>query len=294
MSLQSMTGFARSSATHGVIAIVWELKSVNGKSADVRLRLPPGYDRIEQPVRKAVQERFVRGNVFASLAVSQRTALATPVVNEAFLKDVAGLAKRLEDQFGCRPASADGLLALRGVLEPAGFDDDEEAVAALDEAIMACFDVGLGDLETARREEGGALVTILLDHVAKMEDLVNIAEADPSREPEAIRERLQMQIAPLLEETSLDEGRLHQEAVLLAAKADICEELDRLKAHVASARKLLAGDKPVGRKLDFLAQEFNRESNTLCSKSNAAAITATGLELKAVVDQFREQVQNLE
>ncbi len=294
MPLQSMTGFARSSAGHGEISIVWELKSVNGKSADARLRLPPGYERIEQPVRKIIQERFARGNVFASLAVSQRAALSTPIVNEAFLKDVAGLAKRLEEQFGCQPASADGLLALRGVLEPPGFDDDEEAIAALDEAILSVFTAALNDLEHARREEGGALVSVLLEHVKRIEELVAEAEADPSREPAAIRERLQMQVAPLLEDTALDEARLYQEAAYLAAKADICEEIDRLKAHVASARKLLAGDKAVGRKLDFLAQEFNRESNTLCSKSNAAAITSIGLELKAVVDQFREQVQNLE
>ncbi|MEZ5811001.1 MAG: YicC/YloC family endoribonuclease [Rhizobiaceae bacterium] len=294
MSLQSMTGFARSSRTHGDTQIVWELKSVNGKSADIRLRLPPGYERLEQPVRKAVQRCFTRGSIFASLALSRRAAVATPVVNEEFLKDVAGLAKRLEAQFGCRPASADGLLALRGVLEAPGVEDDEEAVAALDAEILAGFEAALADLQGARSEEGSALVKILLDHVSKIEALTEAAEDDPSREAVAIRERLQMQIAPLLEDTALDEGRLYQEAVFLAAKADIREEIDRLKAHVASARNLLSGDTAVGRKLDFLAQEFNRESNTLCSKSNAAAITTIGLELKAVVDQFREQVQNLE
>lgn len=294
MSLQSMTGFARSSSSHGETTILWELKSVNGKSADARLRLPPGFERLEQPVRKAVQQRFSRGNLFASLSLTQSSASQVPSVNEDFLKDVAGLAKRLEEQFGCQPPSADGLLALRGVLEPPVSAADEEAIAALDAAVLACFEAALADLEAARRDEGAALVSVLLEHISRIEELTEQAEADPSREPAAIRERLQMQIAPLLEETALDGDRLYQEAVVLAAKADICEEIDRLKAHVASAKKLLAGDKPVGRKLDFLAQEFNRESNTLCSKSNAAAVTAIGLELKAVIDQFREQVQNLE
>ncbi len=294
MSLQSMTGFARASAHHGDVAISWEIKSVNGKSADVRLRLPPGYDRLEQPVRKSVKGKFTRGNVFANLTIDRRAPVTTPVVNEAFLKDVAGLAKRLEEQFGCRPASADGLLSLRGVLEPATSDCDDEAAAALDTAILACFEAALADLQSARSDEGAALVSILRDHVSKIEKLVETANADPSRETAAIRKRLQAQIAPILADTSLDEARLYQEAVFLAAKADICEELDRLKAHIASARDLLAGKTAVGRKLDFLAQEFNRESNTLCSKSNAAAITSVGLELKAVVDQFREQVQNLE
>lgn len=294
MSLQSMTGFARSSALHGETSIAWELKSVNGKSADARLRLPQGFDRLEQPARKAIQQRFNRGNVFASLTVEHGNAIVTPVVNEDFLKDVAGLSQRLEQQYGCQPASADGLLALRGVLEQPGATDDKEAAAALDAAVLECLEQTLSDLESARKDEGSALVAILLDHVSRIEQLTADAETDPSREPASIRERLKLQIAPLLEDTSLDEDRLYQEAVFLASKADICEEIDRLKAHVASARKLLDGDKPVGRKLDFLAQEFNRESNTLCSKSNAAAVTSIGLELKAVVDQFREQVQNLE
>lgn len=294
MSLQSMTGFARSSSNHGDTTIIWEIKSVNGKSADARLKLPPGFERLEQSARNAVQKRFSRGNMFANLSLVQSSAATAPAVNEDFLKDVAGLAKRLEEQFGCQPASADGLLALRGVLEPPVSAPDEETLVALDAAILACFETALTDMEAARRDEGGALVSILLEHISKIEELTERAEADPSREPAAIRERLQMQIAPLMEETALDEDRLYQEAVILAAKADICEELDRLKAHVASARNLLGGEKAVGRKLDFLAQEFNRESNTLCSKSNAAAVTAIGLEMKAVIDQFREQVQNLE
>ncbi len=294
MSLQSMTGFARASANHEAASIIWELKSVNGKSSDARLRLPQGFERLEQPVRKAVQHRFHRGNIFASLTLAQGPSAATPVVNEEFLKDIAGLAKRLEDQFGCRPASADGLLSLRGVLEPPAAASDEKTTEALDKAILECLEEAVSDLEKMRFDEGTALIKILLDQITKIEQLTAEAEADPSRQPAAIREKLRTQLSPLLEDSALEEARLYQEAAYLAAKADICEEIDRLKSHVASARKLLSASQPVGRKLDFLAQEFNRESNTLCSKSNAAAITAIGLELKAVVDQFREQVQNLE
>ena len=293
-SLQSMTGFARSSASHDDTTIVWELRSVNGKSADVRLKLPPGYERLDQPVRKSVRKRFHRGGIFATLMLSRSTTAAAPVVNEEFLDDMAGLASRLEKRFGCRPASADGLLALRGVLEPPATSEDKDVPAGRDAVILQCFETASADLETMRKEEGAALVTVLLDHIARIEQLTLSAESDPSREPATIRERLRMQLAPLLEDTALDESRLYQEAAFLAAKADFREEIDRLKAHVESARRLLSEDRPAGRKLDFLAQEFNRESNTLCSKSNAAAVTAIGLDLKAAVDRFREQVQNLE
>lgn len=295
MALQSMTGFARSSASEAGAAIAWEIKSVNGKGIEARLRLPPGFERIEAPARQAIQKRFSRGNIQAALTVSRTGPQVQPVVNEAFLKDLAGLAKRLEEQFGATPASADGLLALRGVLELPESIDDEETRATLDAAILAALDAALEGLEQARLAEGKALGDLLAGHLDTVELLTHRAEIDPSREPAAIRDRVAEQVRLLMDASAnLDEQRLHMEAAFLATKADIREEIDRLKTHVASARKLLADGGPVGRKLDFLSQEFNRESNTLCSKSNAAAVTATGLELKAVVDQFREQVQNLE
>jgi len=296
MDLQSMTGFARAAADHGGVAVVWELKSVNGKSAEVRLRLPPGFERLEPAVRQAVQKRFSRGNFQATLTVGRTMAAQPqPVVNETFLKDLAGLARRLQEQFGTAPPSADGLLALRGVLEVPETVETEEERAASDAAIMACFDKALDGLGQARRAEGRALDGLLSGHLDQIEALTLRAEADPSREPAAIRARIAEQVRLLMDASAnLDEARLHQEAAFLATKADIREEIDRLKTHVASARSLLAAGGAVGRKLDFLAQEFNRESNTLCSKSNAASVTAIGLELKAVVDQFREQVQNLE
>ncbi|MET3792662.1 YicC/YloC family endoribonuclease [Aquamicrobium terrae] len=296
MTLQSMTGFARVAAEHEGAAIAWELKSVNGKSAEVRLRLPPGFDRLELPVRQSIQKRFARGSFQATLTVTRPAGtLAQPVVNEAFLRDVAGLAQRLQEQFGVAPPSADGLLALRGVLEIPEVVETPEMRAALDSSIQQALEAALAQLEQARLDEGGALGSLLLGHLDRIEELTLRAEADPSREVTAIRERLAEQVKLLLDAGGeLDETRLHQEAAFLATKADIREEIDRLKTHVASGRALLATGGAVGRKLDFLAQEFNRESNTLCSKSNAASITAIGLDLKAVVDQFREQVQNLE
>jgi uncharacterized protein (TIGR00255 family) len=296
MNLQSMTGFARVVAEHEGTAIAWEVKSVNGKSAEVRLRLPPGLERIEPMARQAVQKRFARGSFQATLTVTRPAGMqAQPVVNEAFLKDVAGLAKRLQEQFGIAPASADGLLSLRGVLDVPEMLETEDMRAALDAAIHATLDVALTNLQHARQSEGEALRLLLVTHLDTIESLTLRAEADPSREPATIRERIAEQVKLLLDPSAnLDEARLYQEAAFLATKADIREEIDRLKTHVVSGRALLAAGGAVGRKLDFLAQEFNRESNTLCSKSNAATVTAVGLELKAVVDQFREQVQNLE
>jgi len=296
MNLQSMTGFARAAAEHDGAAIAWEVKSVNGKSVEVRLRLPQGFERLEPAVRQTVQKRFSRGNFQATLTVGRAAGQqAQPVVNEAFLKDLAGLAKRLQEQFGVAPATADGLLSLRGVLDIPETVETEEARAALDAAILAALETALTGLEQARQGEGEALRSLLSGHIDAIEALTLKAEADPSREPAAIRERIAEQVRLLMDASAnLDPGRLHQEAAFLATKADIREEIDRLKTHVGSGRALLANGGAIGRKLDFLAQEFNRESNTLCSKSNAAAVTAIGLELKAVVDQFREQVQNLE
>jgi uncharacterized protein (TIGR00255 family) len=295
MALQSMTGFARAAADHGGTAIAWELRSVNGKGLEVRLRLPPGHERLEPGVRQAIQRRFARGSIQATLSVTTGGRLVQPVVNEPFLRDLAGLAKRLQEQFGCAPPTADGLLGLRGVLEvPEGTLNEDERTR-FDADVMTALDAALAALEEARRAEGDALGVLLSGHVAAIEALARRAEADPSREPAAIRARLAEQVKLLLDaQPSLDEARLHQEAAFLATKADIREELDRLATHVASARALLSEGGAVGRRLDFLAQEFNRESNTLCSKSNAGSLTAIGLELKAVVDQFREQVQNLE
>lgn len=295
-SLQSMTGFSRAAGEFRGAAISWEVKSVNGKSIEVRLRLPPGFERIEQQVRAELQKRFSRGNFQATLTVSRPAGQQPqPIVNEPFLKDVAALAQRLQKQFGTAPPTADGLLALRGVLDVPEQQESDEDRSAFDAAVTATLQSALSGLEDARRAEGGALASVLSGQIDEIATLAAKAEADPSRDPATIKAKLAEQVRLLLEASStFDEQRLYLEATLLAAKADIREEIDRLNTHVASARKLLADGGVVGRKLDFLAQEFNRESNTLCSKANAASITAIGLDLKAVVDQFREQVQNLE
>ena len=291
-----MTGFARAAAEQDGATIAWEVKSVNGKSVEVRLRLPQGLDRLEAAGRQAILRRFSRGNIQAALTIGRVAGTAVqPVVNEVFLRDLAGLAKRLQEQFGVAPASADGLLALRGVFDMPEATESEEARAALDAAVLAALETALDGLVQARQAEGEALGRLLAGHLDSIEALTLRAEADPSREPAAIRQKIAEQVRLLMDASAnLDENRLHMEAAFLATKADIREEIDRLKTHIASGRALLSGGGAIGRKLDFLAQEFNRESNTLCSKSNAGAVTAIGLELKAVVDQFREQVQNLE
>ena len=295
MALQSMTGFARAADDIDGAGAAWELRSVNGKGLDLRLRLPPGFERLETPARQLVQKHLTRGNIQASLNFARPLAAAQPVVNEEFLRDVAELAKRLESQFGCAPASADGLLALKGVLELPEQGMMPEVAEAMDGRLLGLLDRALASLAGARESEGRALAAILSAQLDQIEALTLKAEADPSREPQAIRERIAAQVRLLMDAAApLDEQRLYTEAAFLATKADIREEIDRLKTHVTSARSLLASGVAVGRKLDFLAQEFNRESNTLCSKSNAAAVTAIGLDLKAVVDQFREQIQNLE
>lgn len=296
MALQSMTGFAR---TFGAVpggSASWEIKSVNGKSLELRLRLPPGLDRIEPALRQAVQQRFSRGNMQATLNLTQDNRIAPqPVVNATFLREVAGLARQIETEFGVAPATADGLLSLRGVLDVPETAETEDDRKAMDAALVELLGQALSGLESSRLEEGRSLAALMSGHLDEIEQIVAKVEADPSRTPEAIRVRLREQVKQLVESSDgLDEDRLYAEAALLATKADIREEIDRLTAHVASARKLIQDGGPVGRRLDFLAQEFNRESNTLCAKSNSSAVTRLGLDLKAAVDRFREQVQNLE
>ncbi|MGH6859971.1 MAG: YicC/YloC family endoribonuclease [Phyllobacterium sp.] len=295
MSLQSMTGFARHLRTIAGAQISWEIKSVNGKGLDVRVRLPAGFEACEQKARVLFGQHFKRGNFQAALSVEQTSGAAGPSVNEPLLRQLAAVAARLREEYGLAPSTPEGLMALRGVLEV-----PQEIAASgnqpeLDGAALAVLEETLIQLAQNRRAEGSALGLILAGHVASVESLVQQAKVDPSRSIEAVRARLAAQVALLVDAApALDEGRLHLEAAFLATKADIQEELDRLDMHVASARSLLKDGNGVGRKLDFLTQEFNREANTLCSKANAASITSIGLDLKAVVDQLREQIQNLE
>jgi uncharacterized protein (TIGR00255 family) len=295
MALQSMTGFARREGTSGRGRWAWELRSVNGKGLDVRLRLPPGLERLEADVRKSIADRLTRGNLQVNLSLSIEESRVEVVVNQDALAAVLALRDQLAGIVDPAPLRLESLMAVRGLVEFKEAEENEDAVAARDADIMIGLETALVDLSDMRRQEGDALGKVLLGHVATIEALTTTVERDPSRSPQQIAARLATQVSMLLDGSSgLDRDRLHAEAALLATKADLREEIDRLKAHVAAARDLISKGGPVGRKLDFLAQEFNRESNTICSKSNAAAVTAAGIELKVVIDQFREQVQNLE
>ncbi len=295
MALQSMTGFARREGTSGRYRWAWELRSVNGKGLDLRLRLPPGLERLETDIRRLVSEQFSRGNLQASLSLSADESRIEAVLNQEALAAVLAMRDQLDGVIDPAPLKLDTLLSIRGIVEFREVEDGEEAIAARDADIVAGLQAALNDLRAMRQHEGRALGQVLLGHIATIETLTSAVERDPSRSPTEIVSKLATQIALLMDGASgLDRDRLHAEAALLATKADLREEVDRLTGHVAAARDLLAKGGPVGRKLDFLAQEFNRESNTICSKSNAIAVTAAGIELKVVIDQFREQVQNLE
>ncbi len=295
MTLQSMTGFARADGSVGAFRWAWEARSVNGRSFDLRLRLPPGFERLDPTIRKAVSSAVQRGNLQLTLTVSRDETPLQPVVNEAALDAIIELVERLADRVDAAPPTLDGLLNLRGVLEVREPDIDPEDARLEEEAIIEGLQSVIAGLVEMREAEGEKISSFLLSQVDGVEALVQRIDADPSRQPDAIVERLAAQVKLLRQaDGGLDENRLHMEAAILAAKADLREEIDRLTAHVEACRELLGEGGAIGRKLDFIAQEFNRETNTICSKSNAASVTALGLELKVLIDQFREQVQNLE
>jgi uncharacterized protein (TIGR00255 family) len=296
MAIASMTGFAREAGTTGPFQWAWELKSVNGRGLDVRLRTPPGFDGIGEEARQQVQKALTRGQCQLSLTLARAANAVRVRINEEVMAALVEALSRLKLPDGVAPPSVDGLLAVRGVIEV----DDEAADETLNAELAGDLRAAIGRAATAlqqtRREEGEALAGVIEGQLAAMASLVKAAEDCPARQPEAIRARLEAQLAVLFGAAggALDPDRLHQEAMLLAAKADIREELDRLAAHIRSARDLLAAGGPVGRRLDFLAQELGREANTLCAKANDVSLSRLGLELKAVVEQFREQVQNVE
>src|SRR5215470_2757514 len=276
MALSSMTGFARGHGVSGAYSWSWELKSVNAKGLDLRLRLPPGWDAVEGPVRASAAQVLARGTVYGALAV-ERKGIA-PVGR------VVAAEPRL-----------DGILALKGVIEVLDEDEREEDRRAAETAVVAGFRETVSALAAMRALEGETLGQVLTQRISEIAALAARAEIAPGRKPEAIKARIAEQVATLLDASNrFDPDRLHQEAILIASKADIREELDRLASHVAQVGKLITEGGAVGRRLDFLAQELNREANTLCSKSNDVELTNIGLELKSVVEQFREQVQNLE
>jgi uncharacterized protein (TIGR00255 family) len=295
MALSSMTGFARSHGASGPYVFEWELKSVNAKGFDLRLRLPQGWDELEAFAKKRAAELLSRGTVYANLNVKRANALSAVRINEEVLASVVKAATQLAGRIDAVAPSIDGLLAIKGVIEVVEPESDEAEDKAVRAAATEAFDKALAELVAMRRREGVALGQVLSQRMDEVEALAKKSEAAPGRKPEAIKARLAEQVAALLDTSDrFDADRLNQEALLIAARADIREELDRIASHITQARELIGKGGPIGRRLDFLAQEFHREVNTCCSKSNDIELTNTGLEMKNVVEQFREQVQNLE
>jgi uncharacterized protein (TIGR00255 family) len=295
MALSSMTGFARGNGVNAAYGWSWELKSVNSRGLDLRLRLPAGWDEVEGPVRTSCGQVLVRGTVYGTLTVERQGITPVVRVNEAVLSAVLATLEDLDGRVKAAEPRLDGILSLKGVIEIIDEDEREEDRRAAEAAVIAGFQHTLAELAAMRRQEGEILGQVLIERLEEIAALAKRAEHVPGRRPEAIKARIIEQVTMLLEASNrLDPDRLHQEAILIASKADIREELDRLGSHVAQARRLIGQGGAIGRRLDFLAQELNRETNTMCSKSNDVELTNIGLELKSVVEQFREQVQNLE
>ncbi len=293
--LASMTGYARAGGAALGCRFQIEIKSVNSRGLDVRMRLAHGLDALEPELRRRIGDTLARGAVSLSISLQRDGAGREVVINQQALGAVLDALDALAGRVEADRPRLDGVLALQGVLETRETSMTAEAEENLHAMILEQVDICLDDLVASRRTEGDRLTNVLISRIEEIEALTKQAEEHPSRSREAILARLREQVADLdVAGSGLSEERLHQEAMLLATKADIREELDRLTAHIKSARQLIANGGPVGRKLDFLSQEFNREANTLCSKSNAVDLTAIGLDLKAVIDQLREQVQNIE
>jgi uncharacterized protein (TIGR00255 family) len=292
-----MTGFARVDGRAGSKAWIWELKSVNGRGLELRFRLPPGFDSIEAELRTLAQGKLVRGNINLNLQFIENAEAAPAYrLNEALLEQLLAVATKLEAR-GIGAPRLDGLLAVRGVVEPVGTVEDEAARTALEAAVKQSFAVALARLAESRAAEGAKLAEVLTGQFNEIAALTTRAAEVEAVRPEALRRRLKQQLDDLLaQKPPVAEERLAQELALQITRLDIREELDRLRAHVEAARSLIgSGDaKGVGRKLDFLMQEFNREANTLCSKAFDAGLTAIGLDLKLVIDRLREQAQNVE
>jgi len=291
-----MTGYSRLSGEHAGLSWVWEAKSVNGRGLELRTRLPNGFDFLDLAVREAAQKRFKRGNITLSLTMTHKAQQGPLKINEALLEQLIELSLQWHEKApGLMPPRVDGLLALRGVMESGESAEPDAEDGELAAALLAGCEKALGQMAAMRADEGkrlGAILTGLLDDIAY---LVTDAVASSALDPAQLKAKLKTQMAALLEAgANLSEERLAQEIALMISKADVREELDRLSAHLTAARKMLAADEPVGRKLDFLCQEFNREANTLCSKANDIGLTRIGLGLKAAIEQFREQVQNIE
>jgi uncharacterized protein (TIGR00255 family) len=294
MALSSMTGFARTSFEVDGAKFSWELKSVNARGLEIRLRLPNGLDHLEADIRARIRDAIARGSCFFTLAREAEGEHSTLVLNEEALALVVAAARRLAAVEGIAMPTADGLLAIPGVLRDGSAALDSAAAERRDAAVLAELGTAIDALKRTRLEEGARLAAVLGDQIERIERMVEEAESLSAEAPDALKARIRDQVALLTADaSSLNPDRLHQEAVIAATRADVREELDRLRSHITGARGLIGSGDAVGRRLEFLAQEFNREANTLCSKAFDRRLTAIGMELKAVIDQLREQVQNL-
>lgn len=292
-SISGMTGFGRADGASGDWSWSVEVRSVNGRNLEVRFRGPPGFDGLERHAKSSAQARLNRGQVTLGVQAMRAASGATALrVNQDVLARYLTLANQLAEE-GATPPSADGLLSLRGVLEPPEEVDDPEVMAAVESAMALTIDAALDALKLSRDREGAQLLPVVTDFIDRIAALTAMAETEVAAQIEAIRDRFTRRMTELAPDAAGLQDRIFLEAASLATKADVREELDRLTAHVASAHELLR-QPPAGRKLDFLMQEFMREANTLCSKSATTALTGIGLELKAVIEQLREQVQNVE
>ena len=290
-----MTGFARSQGTLDDFSWHWELRSVNGRGLDIRLRLPSGYDALEQAARARLAASFSRGNISANLT-ARRTGTDVEIqLDENVLQQVLEAVEKIRSLTDAPAPTAEGLINTKGVLEIKERTESEETLKKKQAAIMASLDIAIKDLQSARLSEGQKLGQVIQSQLNDIKGCVGSIKSTAASQPQKITDRLKQQIDVLLgDETAIQPERLHQEIAIILTKADISEEIDRINAHLEAGCELLQQSGPVGRKLDFLTQEFNREANTVCSKSNDIEITRQGLAMKVAIDQMREQVQNVE
>lgn len=293
MPISGMTGFGRAEGALGAWSWAVEARSVNGRNLEVRFRGPPGFDGLERAAREGAQSRFQRGQVTVGVQAKRAEGVGSVRVNVGQLERYLEIGGPFVTAGRVAPPRLDGLLALRGVIEADDAGLDPETLAELEAAMAASIGVALDGLAAARRQEGAALLPVLGGQVGRIGELAGQAQATAEGQPATIKARFEVRLKELAGEAASEE-RIVQEAAAMAVKADVREEIDRLGGHVDAARALLASDAAVGRRLDFLTQEFMREANTLCSKSQIAALTTVGLDLKATIEQFREQVQNVE
>ena len=296
MPIYSMTGFSKAVGQFGSTGFVVEMRSVNGKSLDMRLRTPSGLETLEEGVRALLKSHLDRGNLQINISLERTEASVEPTLNEDMLLKLHKLAGEAAEKTGLAPLSLESLFAMKGVLEWKDHSETAEEAEELTKAILQTVETAIYELKQARQNEGARLEEMILSNLSDIATLTEKARTLAATAPEALKERLLQTVDPLLNAQNgrLDKERLEQEVAVLAAKADVREELDRLLSHVTEGRAILKAGSPAGRKLDFLSQEFNREANTLCSKSSSAELTKIGLALKLVVDQMREQVQNIE